>query len=258
MLLEDVWPWLALLGILAVVGLLVWLFVLRGGGDGAKRTVPSVVGLRQQAAIERLNGDGYAVKAIVEPAKRPRGIVAAQAPGGGSQLPKGSSVTIHVSNGHAPPTAVTTTTATATTVATTATSTTTAAGGASAQVPDVTGQEMQSAAGQVEAAGFVADTSPVENASGTAGSVVSEDPPGGGQARAGVTVTLGVAVPSNRPSVQIPDVTGQAAADARAQLLRAKLTVRTTYRAGKPGVVLAESPTGNAPAYTQITITVGQ
>jgi beta-lactam-binding protein with PASTA domain len=53
-------------------------------------------------------------------------------------------------------------------------------------------------------------------------------------------------------------VTGQTAAQARAALLQAKLTVKTVYKRGKAGIVLAESPTGSAPAYTQVTITVGR
>jgi hypothetical protein len=53
-------------------------------------------------------------------------------------------------------------------------------------------------------------------------------------------------------------VTGQTAAAARAALLEAKLTVRTTYKQGKTGVVLGESPTGSAPAWTQVTISVGR
>ncbi|HWJ32012.1 MAG TPA: PASTA domain-containing protein, partial [Gaiellaceae bacterium] len=125
-------------------------------------------------------------------------------------------------------------------------------------VPSVTGQDMASGAGQVEAAGFVAETDPATSAGGTAGSIVSETPPGGTQAKAGDTVTLQVAVPSSRPTVQVPDVTGRSASDARAALLQAKLTVRTTYKAGKTGVVLAESPTGSVPAYTQVTIAVGK
>src|SRR5436305_8211 len=132
-LFADVWPWLALLGILGVAGLLVWLFVLRND-NSKKQTVPAVVGMQQQTAISRLTGDGYSVKALVQPAKQPRGVVASQEPGGGSQLPKGSTVTLHVSNGHALPSPGTTTTTSATTTAATTTgataSATTAAGGA--------------------------------------------------------------------------------------------------------------------------------
>jgi len=250
-LLDDVWPWLALLGILAVAGLLVWLFVLRGHHHKSP-VVPAVVGLQQQAAIERLTGDGYNVKAIVGPAKQPRGVVASQIPGGGSRLPKGSTVTLHVSNGR--PAAVPVTT---TTTATTTTTKPTTAPAPTVAVPDVTGQDMASGAGQVEAAGFVAETDPVSGG-GTPGSIVSEDPAAGTRGAAGGTVKLGVATPSSPPSVQIPDVTGKTASEARAALLQAKLTVKTTYESGKPGVVVHESPTGTAPAYTQVTISVGK
>ena len=248
---DDVWPWLALLGVLAVVGLLVWLFVLRGHHHKS-HVVPAVVGLQQQAAIKRLTGDGYSVKAIVGPGKQPRGVVGSQIPGGGSRLPKGSTVTLHVSNGRAPALPATTTAAATTTTAKPST-----APAPTVAVPAVTGQDMASGAGQVEAAGFVAETDPVSGG-GTPGSIVSEDPAAGTRGAAGGTVKLGVAAPSNPPSVQIPDVTGKTAGEARAALLQAKLTVRTTYEKGKPGIVIRESPTGTAPAYTQVTVSVGK
>jgi serine/threonine-protein kinase len=265
--LADVWPWLALLALLAVVGLLVWLFVFHNRHH-AKHVVPAVVGLQQPVAVARLRHAGYSVKVVLTAVrkKQPRGVVASQAPGGGSQLPAGATVALAVSNGHvlkAPPpvttTPVTTTTGATTTTQTTTTATrvTTAVAAPAAQVPDVTGQDMAAGAGQVEAAGFVAETDPVEGG-GTAGSIVQESPPGGTQGKAGETVTLGVAVPASRPSAHIPDVTGQTAAQARAALLEAKLTVKTVYKKGKTGVVLDESPTGSAPAYTQVTISVGR
>jgi beta-lactam-binding protein with PASTA domain len=250
--LRDVGPWLALLGILAVAGLLAWIFVLRDR-NSHKPVVPAVVGLPQQQAISRLTADGYDVKAIVGPSKRPRGIVVSQAPGGGSQLPKGDSVTLHVSNGHPVHVVTTTTTQTTTTQATTTSQ------AATSSVPDVVGQDAASAAGQVEAAGFVAETDPV-SASGAAGSVVQESPAAGTNAPAGSVVRLSVATGSGRPAQQVPNVVGQKAAAARAALLQAKLTVRTTNKKGKKqnvGVVLSESPTGSQPAYTQITIVVG-
>jgi beta-lactam-binding protein with PASTA domain len=63
--------------------------------------------------------------------------------------------------------------------------------------------------------------------------------------------------------VQVPNVLGQKAAAARAALLQAKLTVRTQYKKAPKryvGVVVGETPGGggSAPAYTQITLTVGQ
>lgn len=255
-LLADVWPWLALLGILAAAGLVVWLVVLNHRHH-TKHVVPAVVGLQQQLAVARLKRAGYSVKVVVTAVRKPapRGVVTSQEPGGGSQLPAGSTVALGVSNGHvlkAPP--ATTTTHTTTTATTRATTTVAAP---TSQVPDVTGQDMAAGAGQVEAAGFVAETDPVQG-SGTPGSIIQESPPGGTQGNAGETVTLGVAVPANRPTATIPDVTGKTAAEARAALLQSKLTVRTTYKSGKAGVVLGESPTGSAPAYTQVTITVGK
>jgi eukaryotic-like serine/threonine-protein kinase len=252
-LLEDAWPWLALLGILALAALLVWLFVFNSRGSKG-RTVPAVVGRPQQTAVAELQKDGFGVKEIIGPSRRPRGIVASQVPGGGSRLDKGQTVTINVSNGRPLVTPSTNASTTTTSATTTAATTTTAA---AQSVPDVGGQDLASAAGQVEAAGFVAETDPV-TASGAPGSVVQEDPAAGTQAPAGSIVKLSVAVGSNRPPTQVPDVVGQQAPAARATLLEAKLTVRTVYKHGKLGVVLAETPTGTAPAYTQVTLTVGR
>src|SRR3954468_5668584 len=166
-LINDVWPWLIALLVVGVGGLLLWLFVFHNGRT-SKPVVPAVVGLQQSAAIKRLTDDGYGVKAFVEPANRPRGIVVSQAPGGGSQLGKGGIVTLHISNGRR---LGVTTVKTKTSATTTSASTTTAAP-ASTQVPNVVGQDMASGAGQVEAAGFVAETSPVTSSSAADGQIV--------------------------------------------------------------------------------------
>jgi serine/threonine-protein kinase len=252
--LDDVWPWLAVLAALAVAALLVWFFVFRDRHH-VKQVVPAVVGMRQQAAIAKLTGDGYAVKAFIVPATRPRGIVTAQTPGAGSQLPKNSTVTIRISSGRKPPTVTTTTT---TTTATTTAKTTTAATTTTAsnvQVPDVTGEDLATATGDVEAAGLIPDSEPVETG-GQPGTVAQQAPTG--QAPAGSAVTLDVVVPASRQAVTIPSVVGKSAADARAALAQAKLTFKTSYKQGTPGVVLAQSATGSAPAYTQIALTVGR
>ena len=245
--------------VVVVGGLLLWLFVFHQGKSN-KPVVPAVVGMQQNAAIKRLTDDGYDVKAFVEPASRPRGTVVSQAPGGGSQLPKGSTVTLHISNGRR--LGVTTAPAKTTTAATTTAATTTAPA-ATAKVPDVVGQDMASGAGQVEASGFVAETGPVTSSSATEGQIVQEAPAAGSQAAAGSIVQLQVATGSNQANVQVPNVVGQKAGSARAALLQAKLTVRTEYKKGpakSAGVVLSQSPAagGSAPAYTQVTITVGQ
>jgi serine/threonine-protein kinase len=256
--LRDAWPWLALLGILAVAGLLVWLFVLRDRNDKGP-LVPAVVGLPQQRAVAELTGKGFNVKVVIGPANRPRGIVISQIPGGGTRLDTGQTVTLHVSNGH-PVTPATTPTTTTTSTTTTA-QTTTLSSTLTAPVPDVVGQDVASGAGQVEAAGFVAQTDPV-SASVTPGSIVQEDPAAGTDAKVGSVVRLGVAVGSSRPAVHVPNVVGQKASSARAALLAEPLTVRTEYKKGPAksvGVVLSQTPAAGstAPAYTQVTIVVG-
>jgi eukaryotic-like serine/threonine-protein kinase len=257
-MLADVGPWLAVFGLAVLAGLAVWFFVLHHRGNHGK-VVPAVVGQPQRQAVATLTGDGLNVQEIVGPSSRPRGIVVSQKPGGGSRVASGQTVTLHVSNGHsvgAAPRITNSTTTTAATTTTTSTSTTTAA---QATVPSVTGQDMASAAGQIEAAGFVAETDPVPG-SGTAGTVTAQDPSASAQASAGSVVRLSVATGSSRPAVTVPSTTGQKAAAARATLLNANLTTKTVYKKGPAksiGVVLAESPTGSQPRYTQITLTVG-
>ena len=242
-----------------MAGLLVWLLVLRDGNDKGP-VVPAVVGLPQQRAVGELTSRGFDVKVIVAPAKRPRGIVVSQIPGAGTRLGRGQTVTLHVSNGKPVKVVPATTTAT-TTGSTTTSSSTQTTPAQTAPVPEVVGQDEAAAAGQVEAAGFVAETDPV-SASGTPGSVVQEAPAAGTAAAIGGVVELSVAVGPNRPAVHVPNVVGQKSGAARAALLAAKLTVRTEYKKGKAksvGVVLSQSPSAgaSAPAYTQVTIVVG-
>ena len=248
---ENPWPWL-LLVLVAVAALLVWLLLLRG--HGGARVVPNVVGLRQGAAVARLTKAGYDVTVVRAPSRRPPNVVFGQRPGGGVQLAKGQTVTIDVANGSTPaarpkpaslPTTVATTTA------------------ASVTVPDATGQTLAGAAGAVEAAGLTPDSYPVRS-SRPSGTVVAQAPAGGATLAPGGTVRLNVSVGQGaQPPVPVPDVTGQTAADARAALWSAKLTVRTVYAhapsAARIGHVLDETGAGGSlPAFSQVTITVGR
>jgi serine/threonine-protein kinase len=240
---ENPWPWLLLVGLVAA-GIVVWLFLFRGND---KATVPRVVGLPERAAIERLNDKGFDNTFVVRtPSKTPRGQVFAQKPGAGTQLDKDQTVTIRVSSG-AP----------------------VASGGAKPKpkpkpakpaatevvMPDVVGRPLPDAGGELEAAGLVPDSEPVasEEPPGTA---VAQEPGAGTKVPAGEIVHLQVA--RGGGTVSIPDVVGQTAAEARAKLWAARLTVRTVYRSGRPGVVLAQQPTGTAPAYSQVALTVGR
>lgn len=251
---ENPWPWL-LLVLVVVAGLLVWLLLIRG--NGMKHAVPRVVGLRQRDATARLTRAGYDV-AVVRAAsrKQPAGIVFAQAPGAGSRLARGQTVTVDVANGarlrpRPKPVALPTTAAT------------TATTSASVAVPDVTGQAQAAAGGAVEAAGLVPDSFPVPS-SRPSGAVLSESPAAGTTLGAGASVRLNVSAGrGNQPAVQVPDVTGRTAAEARAALWAAKLTVRTVYaHASTPaqiGHVVGQTGSGSSlPAFSQVTITVAR
>jgi len=248
---ENPWPWL-LLVLVVVAGLLVWLLVLRGHDHAP--TVPRVVGLRQGAAVGRLTRAGYDVTVVRAPSTRPANVVFGQRPGAGVRLGKGQRVTIDVANGARPlarPKA-----APLTTTATTATT------GASVTVPSVTGQALADAGGAIEAAGLVPDSYPVPS-SQPAGTVVGQSPSAGATLVAGRSVRLNVAKGKGGSSVSVPDVSGQTAADARAALWNAQLTVRTIYAhapsSAQIGHVLGETGAGGTVApYAQVTITVGR
>lgn len=244
---ENPWPWL-LLVLLAVAALLIWLFAFR---NDDKTTVPRVVGLQQQAAITRLNEDGFDVTAVRRPGKPPAGRVFAQKPGAGSRLKKGQNVVIDVSNGVPAATAP---------AATTSSTPTTTVAAPQVTIADATGKAQADAGAELEAAGLVPDTFPTP-ASRPSGTVVSQDPAAGTKLAAGRSVRLNVSTGGGaQPNVTIPDVVGRKAADARAALWKAKLTVRTVYDNGTVGVVLREQPGagGKAPAFSQVTVVVGR
>ncbi|HEY8726204.1 MAG TPA: PASTA domain-containing protein, partial [Gaiellaceae bacterium] len=93
------WLWLLLLLLLVVGGLLAWYFLSRGND---KAVVPNVIGLREQQADIRIHDHGLEVLPRNGPSNRPPGVVFAEKPGAGTQLGKGQTVTIFVSNGAKP------------------------------------------------------------------------------------------------------------------------------------------------------------
>ena len=129
--------------------------------------VPNVVGLQQNVAQRRLNRAGLAVRVQYIASSKPSGQVVDQSPAAGTSVKKGSRAQISVSLG---PNATTT------------------------QVPDVVGQDQQTATTTLQDAGFevqvitVPATDPSQN-----GNVVDEQPGGGSRAPQGSTVTIYVA-----------------------------------------------------------------
>jgi beta-lactam-binding protein with PASTA domain len=126
--------------------------------------VPNVVGLQQTVAQRQLHSAGLGARVKYVSSQKPSGQVVAQSPTTGTTVTSGSKVQISISLG---PSATT------------------------AQVPDVVGQDQQSATSTLQNAGFkvqvimVPASDPSEN-----GIVVDEQPSGGTRAPDGSAVTI--------------------------------------------------------------------
>ena len=129
--------------------------------------VPDVVGMTSDEAIAALQAAGFNATVVEVDSLRPKGIVVDQLPAGGAQADLGLSVTIDVSNGKAPESAV----------------------------PKVVGLSAGTARATLEDAGFVVKVTskPVKDKKDD-GIVLAQSPAGGEPAPKGTTVTITVGV----------------------------------------------------------------
>jgi beta-lactam-binding protein with PASTA domain len=127
-------------------------------------TVPNVVGQPYDNAAGQLQAAHFAVARKDVESSQPKGVVIDQKPRGGEGLTRGGTVTLYVSKG--PKTST---------------------------IPDVTSQDEDSARQTLERSGFTVDvqdevvTDPSQD-----GIVLTQDPPGGTEAKPGSTVTITV------------------------------------------------------------------
>jgi eukaryotic-like serine/threonine-protein kinase len=129
-------------------------------------TIPNVVGLNDQAALNALSNAGLSGTEVQQESTEMQGKVLSQSPGAGKRVNRGSGVTIFVSNG-----AIT--------------------------VPDVTGQPRKTAVTALKKAGFTVAITEVDTTDPTqVGFVISEFPPAGSRGQRGDTVTISVGVMS--------------------------------------------------------------
>jgi beta-lactam-binding protein with PASTA domain len=166
------WLWLLLLLLLVAGGLLAWYFSSRGND---KAIVPNVIGLREQAAAQRIQDEGLDAIPKTGQSNRPQGVVFAQKPGAGTQLGKGQDVTIFISTGQF-------------------------------GVPDVTGLPLDQAQQQLQSKGFKVEVKRVAS-SKQKGIVLAQAPAAGVTAARGTTVTLTVS--NGQKPVVVPRVVGQ-------------------------------------------------
>ena len=215
------WPWLLLLLLLVGTGIGLAYFLTRDDDDSSPaNSVPVVIGLSEELAVDRLRADGYpadirrAVNASVA------GKVLRQMPIGGAELEPGKTVVIVVARR---PNTV--------------------------DVPRVVGLDVADAFERVQAAGLRARSSEVF-ARQAKGRVVRQRPPAGAEARRGATVVLTV---SKGPQiVAVPAVIGQTEAAATAALRKVGLRVNIV-RVPAPGPVpegsvVAQNPKGGVKA----------
>lgn len=243
-------------GVTAEAGATVTLVV----SNGQKPVVvPALVGLDQNAAVQKLTAVNLVPQIQNASSTRPKGTVFGQKPPAGTEVDKGSKVTINVSSGSGggTPTTTTRTTTTATTTGTTTTAT------GSVQAPDVSGLAVTAAARRVNAIGLQPKLTYVDSTE-KAGIVVDQSPAGGTSLRKGTAVKLSV---SNGPDpaapVSVPNVAHKAQSTAATIVRQAGLKVlvlfRKTTNAGQIGLVLEQQPAAGTsiPGGSYVALIVG-
>ena len=206
---REWWPWLLLLLLLVVGGLIAWWLLTRGND---KTTVPNVIGLRQQPAETRIHDSDLKVLTAQGASDRPQGVVFKQAPGAGTQLDEGQTVTITISSGPA-----------------------------RVAVPDVRGLTQQAAVTQLTNAGF---DPAVKRVSSTKkkGIVVDQAPLPGVTALKGSTINLSVS--NGRKPVVVPSVVGltQNVAVRKLSALGLVPQIQNAPSTRPKGIVFAQKP----------------
>ena len=217
--LPEIWPWLLLLLLLVVGGLVAAFFLTRDKdhkkSSPAAVTVPALVGLKQDEAVARLNERGLVPQLSSRPSKFPAQTVFAQDPGAGTQLDRGSHVSLTVSAAAVTP------------------------------VPGVVGLKTPQAVARLKSAGLRSQVTSVP-AKAAAGVVVAESPQQGTRVARGSTVSLNI----SKGQATVPDVVGQPVSSAKAALRAAGLVpVEFKVPAPEPkGTVTAQKPVANAKA----------
>jgi len=137
--------------------------VLRVSKGTQTATVPDVLDQTESSARSELDAAGFKVQTVHAPSdSTPEGFVSAQSPDPGTEAPKGSTVTITVSTGPS-----------------------------STAVPNVVGEEKNTAKDDLQNAGFHVDVQTVPVTDPTQDNLVQDqNPDGGSQAENGSTVTI--------------------------------------------------------------------
>lgn len=202
-------------------------------GPGEVEIPADLVGQVATDAQTTLSDLGFVVQVVPEASDTVEtGHVIRTEPAPGTSHPHGSTVRLVVSSGIAP-----------------------------VDVPDVTNQDVATAASRLGAAGFTVERIDEPNASVAAGRVIRTDPPANQPAERGANVRMYVS--TGPEQVAVPNVVGDNQAAATQKLEADGFRVQVTTVASTQtnhGIVLAQSPTAGiqAPKGSSVTITVGQ
>ena len=226
-------PWLVVALLLAAAGIAGWYVFSQIQDQLAANepvTVPNVVGLKEQPAVELIRNAGFEPK--VERAANPdvaKGVVMSQNPHAGARIQKGDEVVLLVSTG--PP---------------------------QTEVPNVVGMNYGDAVQALSNANLKAKKHEVFSQK-PADQVVAQDPKAGDKVVEGIEVVLDVS--KGTKTVAVPNVVGMTGANARATLEQAGFQVQSTSAPSDStpsGSVSAQSPSAgtDAPKGSTVTITV--
>ncbi|SCK15153.1 Stk1 family PASTA domain-containing Ser/Thr kinase [Streptomyces sp. WMMB 322] len=222
---------LVLAAVFILVGAIFIGKTLFGGGPGDTVEVPALTGQSYSQAKELASNGGFEVtKGESKFCDQKKNTVCSSDPARGTEINRGDTVTLAMSKGPAP-----------------------------VEIPDVEGEPYADAKQELRSAGFQVKRK-FQQSDETPGTVLTQDPNGGGKAPKNSTVVLTVAQEQTR---QVPNVVGQQFDAAKTQLEAAGFEVASKEQEAPDkaaGEVLAQDPAANqeAKAGSQVTLTIAK
>ena len=228
----SVWPWLLVIVlILALGGAAYAIFSNWGNTAGPMAAVPSVVGLTEQAAKDKIKGAGFEYKRAGDQASATVAVgnVVRQQPDEGNSLAKGQEISVWISSGKG-----------------------------TVQVPDLVGKTESEATYEIGKVSLTLGTTEREATQdqNQIGKVLRQNPTAGKMVDAGSTVTIVVGEASN--TVKVPYVVGSSQDQATATLTVMNLVVdpQPLQSTSPGGTVVDQKPQAGTEVPPGSTVTI--
>ena len=208
---------------------------LFSGGEQA--SVPNLLGMEQEAAVESIKNSGFEVGNVNQSYndQYPEGQVCEQTPDGGKEAAKGSKIDIVISKGEKPIEQV--------------------------EVPDLTqASDLDAAKKMITDAGLTVGSTSQESDDADEGKIIGQSPTAGSKVDKGSKVDITISAGPKTTSV--PGVVGYSEADATNTLSDAGFNVEVAdgdySDSYSKGTVMKQSPTGTAKKGTTVTIYISK